>query len=550
MSKQKKTYEAIVQNLPFLPYNPWSAQGLYTDAWQTGAWGYAGVSPYSLAARYDDGSGLLRPVFLTAFQKKQITDSARELFFFNEYCAATVKVMQDYVVGTGFEYKVIPTRDGVSETLIRKAQDLLDLFGEKNRIDSFENELVWRLLVEGECITRLFYDSDGLLTVRICEPELLLPPNDSNDPNSSFGIECRHDDIHDVRGYWIVTEPWKGLTPELIPADDVNYIKVNSPSSSKRGLPMSFQVDQNFRQIESVLLAMVTLANARSKIAMVRKIDEAPPEAADALIEKTTDVVLNDPLTGQRLNIERMPYGSILTASKNISYEFPEIGAFADECHKTIQQNLRAICAHYGISEMQLSADAQTGSYASAIVAESPSHKNFVRWQKMIGDFIAGRRARPQQSIMWKQMLYAVEKGLLPQEALTDLKITYRGPSVVTRDQHEEAQSNKIYFDMGIKSADTIAAEQGMDYAEQRKHFLQDDSLEAVLKAVDGIRKGGVGPDGGKLLLKKYYPTLDDAIVDALFAGPSPAKEPDGKEEEEVEGKDRAGPKVPAPPKP
>lgn len=549
MSKPKKANEAILQNLPWMPYNPWSAQGLFTDQWMTGAWGYAGVNPYSLAARYDDGSGMTRPVYITTFQKKQITDSARELAFFNEYCSATVKVMQDYIVGTGFEYKVIPTREGVPESLIRKAQDVIDLFHERNRIDALENEIVWRCLVEGECITRLFHDSDGLITVRVVEPELLLPPNDSNDPDSSYGIQCKYDDIHDVVGYWIVERPWEGLKPVLVPADEINFIKVNTPSNAKRGLPMSFQVDQNFRQCESVLMAMVTLANARSKIAMVRKVDEAPPEAIDQLREKTTDVVLNDPISNQRLNIERMPYGSILTSSQNISYEFPDIGSFADECHKTLQQNIRAICAHYGISEMQLSADAQTGTYASAIVAESPSHKNFVRWQKMIGDFVAGRRARPQQSIMWKQMIYAVEKGLLPRDALSDLRIAYRGPSVVTRDQHEEAQSNKIYFDMGIKSADTIAAEQGLRYEEQRKHIMQDESLESVLKAVEGIRKGGVGPEGAKLLLKKYYPTLEDSLVDALFAPGMPAqKEPDAKEEEGTEG--AGAPKVPSPPKP
>ncbi len=549
MSNQKKTSESVVQQLPFLPYNPWSTQGLFTDSWMTGAWGYGGVSPYSLAARYDDGSGMLRPVYITTWQKKQITDAARELAFFNEYCSATIKVMQDYVIGTGFDYKVVPTKDGVNETLIRKAQDVIDIFHETNRIGMFENELVWRLLVEGECCTRLFYNQDGIVTIRVVEPELLKPPNDSNDPDSSYGIQCKLDDMHDVVGYWIVERPWEGLVPILVPEDEVNFIKVNSPSNAKRGLPMSFQVDQNFRQCESVLMAMVTLANARSKIAMVRKIDEAPPEAVDNLLQKTTDVVLEDPVSNQRLNIERMPYGSILTSSQNISYEFPEIGAFAGECRETLQTNLRAICAHYGISEMQLSADAQAGTYASAIVAESPSHKNFVRWQKMIGEYIAGRRAKPQQSIMWKQMIYAVEKGLLPREALTDLKIGYRGPSVVTRDQHEEAQSNKIYFDMGIKSADTIAAEQGLNYAEQRKHNQQDESLESVLKAVEGIRKGGVSPDGARLLLKKYYPTLEDSLVDALFAEPAPAaKEPDGKEEKD--GPQRPGAKVPSPPKP
>lgn len=539
MSK-KKTKEAIQQNLPFLPYNPWSTSGLYSDQWLTGAWGYAGVNPYSLAARYDDGSGMTRPVYITTFQKKQITDSARELAFFNEYCAATVKVMQDYIVGTGFEYKVQAVREGVNDKIVKQAQELIDLFGEHNNITSFENELVWRCLVEGECIVRLFYDRNGLITIRVVEPELLLPPNDSNDPDTSYGIQCRKDDMHDTVGYWIVEKPWEGLKPVLVPKDEVNFIKINTPSNAKRGLPMSFQVDQNFRNCEAILMSMITLANARAKVAMVRKIQDGPPEAVSALVEKTTDIQLNDPMTNSKLNIERMPYGSILTSSSNIEYEFPDIGSFADECKETLMTNIRAICAHYGISEVQLSQNTNSNTYASAIVAESPSHKNFLRWQKMMGDFIAGKRTQPQQSIMWKQIVYAVERGMLPTNALTDLRITYRGPSVVTRDQHEEAQSNKIYYDMGVKSANDIAAEIGVDYEEQQKHKMADESIDNILKTVTKLSSAGIGPEGAKALFKKYHPNIEDDVVNNLFSDMQTKKPQDTNEKEE---------KPPAPPK-
>lgn len=544
MSNNKKTKESIVQNLPFLPYNPWSATGMYPDQWLTGAWGYAGVNPYSLAARYDDGSGMTRPVYITTFQKKQITDSARQLAFFNEYTAACIKIMQDYVVGTGYEYRIQPVRDGVNEKLIQQAQELIDLFCEHNDIFKFENELVWRCLVEGECIVRLFYDNNGLVTIRVVEPELLLPPNDSNDPDSSYGIQCRKDDIHDVVGYWIVEKPWEGLTPILVPKDEVNFLKINTPSNAKRGLPMSFQVDQNFRNCESILMSMITLANARSKVAMIRKIEEAPPEATAALLEKTTDITLQDPYTNQKLNIERMPYGSILSSSANISYEFPNIGTFAEECKETLNTNIRAICAHYGISEVQLTQETNARTYASAIVAESPSHKNFMRWQKMCGDFIAGRRTKPQQSIMWKQLVYAVERGMLPNNALEDLRITYKGPSVVTRDMLQEAQTNKIYSDMGVKSNETISAELGMDYQQQQKNKQTDDGLDNILATVTKLKQSGVGPEASKTLFKKYHPNVEDDVVNNLFA------EMKAQDEQKEETPEKGGAKEPRPPKP
>lgn len=524
MSKQNsdtsKLHEGpLVQNLPFLPYNPWSTSGLFQDSWLTGAWGYSGVSPYSLAARYNDGSGMTRPVYITAFQKKQITDSARELAFFNEYCSAAIKIMQDYVVGTGFEYRVVPTKDGVNDKLVEQAQELIDLFCEHNDIFKFENEIVWRLLVEGEIITRIYYDPNGLISVRVTEPELLLPPNDSNNPNSSFGIECRNDDIQPAGwvGFWIVEKPWEGLTPVLVPAEEVNFMKINTPYNCKRGLPMSFAVDSNFRTCESVLQSMVSLANARSKVAMIRKVDGAPPEAIEQLKEKTTNLILNDPTTNQKLNIERMPYGSILTSSPNITYEFPDIGAFAEECKETLQTNIRAICAHYGISEIQLSQNITTRTYASANVAESPASKNYIRWQKMIGEYIAGKRTKPQQSLMWKQIVYGVEKGLLPKNALTDLKVTFRGPSVITRDILQEANTNKIYSEMGIKSNEAIAAEIGMDYEQQKKNKQVDDGLDNLLATVGKLNQSGIEPEAAKVLFKKYHPSVEDDVVNKLF---------------------------------
>lgn len=545
---KKKTPESIIQQIPWMPYAPWSSDGLYDNAWLTGAWGTAGMSPYSLAARYDDGSGMVRPVYITTFQKKQITDRSRQLSFFNEYNSACNKLMQDYIIGTGFEYKVVPTKDGVNQKLIEQVQELVDLYCEHNEMSKFENELVWRLLVEGECIVRNFAGRDGLLTTRVVEPELLLPPADSNNPDSSYGIECVHDDIHRPVGYWIVEKPYEGLIPVLVPADEINFIKMNTPSNSKRGLPMSFQVDSNFRNCESVLQSMISLANARSKVAMVRKIAEAPPDAMASLVAKTTDVVLNDPITNQNLNIERLAYGSVLTSSENITYEFPNINLGSTDMIETLQQNLRAICSHYGLSEIQISSNPNNSNYASSVVAESPSCKSFLRWQKVIGEFIAGRRTKPQQSMIWKQISYAVKRGLLPENSLTDIKVSYKGPSVVTRDLQAEANANKIYADMGVKSNQDIAAEIGMSYDEQKNHMKNDDSLVKILQTVTSLKEAGIPLEAAKLLFKKYHENIDDAIINSMFLSKEPEIVPENSVKNEKP--EQAKQPIPRPPQP
>lgn len=500
-------------------FNPWSVDAFNNGTWPYGWWGVTGVNPYSTAQQYDNGSGYFKQVYLTTYQLKQVRERARWLYAYNEYCIAVVNLFKNYVVGDGFKYKVTSVRDGVATKLIDQAQDVIDLFCEKNNVQDMELEYVYRLIVEGEACARIFDADEGILDVRWVENDLILPPNDSNDPDISFGIACRHDDLHDIKGYWIVTKPYLGLIPELIPADEVNYDKVMTYSNSKRGLSTTFPCSQNFIEAERILQSMISLAISRSKVSMIRKVENATPEGVAALVAKTTNVQVTNPYPGQsNLNLESLPNSSVLTSTANIEYEFPDIKLGSEDSEVTLMANLRAIAAAYGISETHLTQRLDGGSYAAHIVQESPSFKTFSRWQKKLGDFFASRRTKPHQSIMWKQLIYSVKKGLLPSNALTDLKIVPTGPSLFTRDPLIEAQANKVYFDMGIKSANQVASEQGYEYDEQKKQKADDDGLENILKSVAAIKAVGVTPEAGRKLMKQYHPILGDDIINELFS--------------------------------
>jgi hypothetical protein len=500
-------------------FNPWSVDAFNNGSWPYGALGITGVNPFSTSQQYDNGSGYFRQVYLTNYQLKQVRERARWLYAYNEYCVAVVNLFKSYVVGDGFKYEVTGVHNNVPEKLIEQAQNVIELFAEKNDIQEMELEYVYRLLVEGEACARVFEDSDGLLTVRWVENDLILPPSDSNDPDISFGIACRHDDIHDIKGYWIVTRPYEGQIPELISAEEINYDKVMTYSNNKRGLSTTFPVTQNFVNAEQILNSMISLAISRSKVSMIRKIDNATPEGVNSLLQKTTNVQITNPYPGQgNLNLEQLPNSSVLTSTANIEYEFPEIKLGAVDSEVTLMANLRAIAACYGISETHLTQKLDGGSYAAHIVQESPSFKTFSRWQKKLGDFFASRRTKPHQSLMWKQLCYAVKKGLLPSNALTELKIVPTGPSLLTRDPVQEAQANQIYFDMGIKSANQVASEQGYEYDEQKKQRMDDQGLENILKSVASIKSVGVTQEAGRKLMKQYHPNLPDDTIDSLFS--------------------------------
>lgn len=524
---KKSVKESIVipggwNNSSGMDFNPWSVQAFDNGFWPTGGLYATGVNPYSTGQQYDNGSGYYRQVYLTTYQLKQVRERSRWLYAYNEWVVAIVNLFKNFVVGEGFKYKITGNNDNTPEKLIDNAQNVIDMFCEKNQIQHMELEYIYRLIVEGEACARVFEDDDGLLTTRWVENDLILPPSDSNDPDISFGIQCRKDDLHDVVGYWIVTQPYANLIPELIPAEEINYDKVMTYSNNKRGLPYTYQVTSNFVNAESILNSMISLTIARSKIAMIRKVQQAPPEGVQNLLAKTTNIQITNPYPGQsNLNLENLPNSSVLTSSANIEYEFPDIDTGSLDSEITLMCNLRAIASHFGVSETHLTQKLEGGSYAAHIVQESPSYRTFARWQKRLGEFFASSRTRPHQSIMWKQIVYAVKKGLLPSNALTELKIVPTGPSLLTREPLQEAQASKIYYDMGIISPNTICSLQGMEYDIQKKQKMDDDGLENILKSVAAIKAVGVSPEAGKKLMKQYHPVLDESIINELFTEPT-----------------------------
>lgn len=526
---KKKLSETYVVPGPFggqgMDFTPWSMQAFYNGFWPYGFAGNpVGVNPYSTAQQLNNLSGYYKQVYITNWQLRQIREQAKTIYAYNEFAQAVVQIFQDYCVGEGFKYKVTPTKDNVSSKMVEQAQELIDLCCEKHNMQSMEWEFIYRLIVEGEACCRHFENSDGTLDFRWVENDLILPPSDTQDPTMSFGLACREDDLHDVYGFYIcdkLSDTGVSFIPNLVDVDEITYMKVGTYSNSKRGNTLFFPVFQNFMNAESVLNAMISLAISRSKISMIRKVENAAPEGVDALLAKTTNIEVTNPSLGQKtLNIETLPNSSVLTSSNNIDYEFPNPSLEAGETEITLLANLRAIASNFGISETHLTQKLESGSYASHLVQESPSFRTFSLFQKRVGDFFASRRTKPYQSLLWKQITYGVRKGILPSNAISDLRIVPTAPSLLTREPLHEAQTNKIYWDMGIKSSNTIAAEQGMEYEEQKKQQMNDDGLEAILKSVMAIKACGVSPEAGKKLMKTYHPVLPDEVISELFSNP------------------------------
>lgn len=462
-------------SMPFFPYG--DSRDLFAEQ---SPYGFADGGTQYLSRRDNRLTGESLPTYITWFQLKMIRDRSRLICKNNEYALAAVASHINYVVGTGLTYTAMPRKKTVDKALVTNVQELIDLFREANQLPEMEAETMRRLHVDGEVFIRSFPQQGGLITLRFIEPELVRSPEDSaTRPDHSFGIESDPSDAMDVLGYWVIERPYDSLIPTLVPAEDIIHLKLNTDSNAKRGLPTTYAVEGNFRFCEDLLTSLITLAKARAKFAVIRKVKDSAPDALAALSAQSTDATLTDPTTGQTSNLNRFGYGSILTSSDNIEYEFPAANLDAGGLIETLQANLRAIASRYGISETMMSADASNNNYASALVAEGPAHRTFKRMQAMLGGAFGERRLNPNRSLIWRQIRAAIDNGILPASVLTDVTIKAEGPSLVTRDTDKEASTNKAYLDMGIKSKQTISAELGLDYETESKNLKLDPAQPA-----------------------------------------------------------------------
>lgn len=469
---EKKVQENTNDISAQLPYFPWGQYG--NDLYNTApAWGfYDAYGAQSWLSRRDNRMvGEVLPIHITWMELKKQRDECRRIAATNEYAQACIQSYQNYCVSTGFVYSAHALEDDVDPAMLKQVNQLLSLFVEHNQMSEIENEICYRLHVEGEVFLRMFPNyEDGLLRVRFIEPELVRSPNDDNSPLHSYGIECT-EDIHTVLGYWVIERPWESMTPTLVPAKEILHIKNNATNNQKRGTSTLWSIQSNLRNAEDVQASLISIARARAKFAAIKTVENAPPEAIQALGATSTDAVITDPLTNQKSNIAHYGYGTVLSLPSTVKMEFPSLAIGSSDLIETLQVNLRSIAVRFGITETMISGDASNNNYASALVAEAPAVKSFKRFGKMMASYLGERRTQPQRSLVWEQLILATKIGLLPAEILNKIVIKVQMPSVETRDQNLEAQVNKTYHDLGIKSKSTIASELGVNWEQERKNI-------------------------------------------------------------------------------
>ena len=524
------------------------------------------VNPAQLAVRDNYLSGEQLPIYLSWWQLKSIRDRARFVFATNEFAHGLVQCFQSFVVGSaGFKWRVasIDLKNPVPEDLLKRCQASLDIFREYNNMVDVENEIVYRLHVDGEVFLRKFPQANGMLVIRFIEPELVRGyATDIGSPKDSFGIIVEEDDINSVLGYQVILKPTVTREPTFIPAEEIIHIKIGTNANAKRGLTTFYPVFQNLTNCEDILASTVTMAKARAKIAMIRKVNNVAPDSMASLVDSQIDATLggsNNMGATENIGLERFGYGSIITAPANIDYEFPGANVDAAGLIQVLQANLRSLATRFGISETLMSGDASNNNYSSALIAEAPARRTFERWQGIVGRSLAECRFEPNKSLAWSQIHLAAEHGIIPKEILKNIKITSEAYSLQSREHQKEAEMNNIYHSMGVKSIQTIRAELGLDNDTEASNFIkpivdekkgateidpmnpssriesgsatqgigggdqvQDSALNGaqIANLVDIIHRCSIGEipmESGKAIARASFPAITPEIIDLMF---------------------------------
>lgn len=404
------------------------------------------------------GYGEYIPVYRTEFEVRNIRDRMRIMGATNEFVLCAVENRVNYLIGDGFKYTATPKDINRSECVnaARRVQAVIDKWMEINDTPGLEAEALRRWDIEGEFFPRNFRDADGWLHVRFVEPEhVTYQQAAQSDPQNSFGIVTAYGDIETIEGFHVVRNPNENLfDTEVVSAVKMMQVKQNVPRNAKRGISTFYPVERNLRRCEELLGSMTSMAKARAKVALIRKITGLTSANAETLLARLTAIQVTDPTTSETLNIERLRDGTVLTASGNTEYEFPSGQIGASDYVAVLQAELRAIASRLQMPEWMFTALADA-KYSNAFIVEAPTLKKFRRDQWILRQAFGLNRYKGRRSLLWRQLYAMVDAGMLSRSDLDNVTIGCDGPSLEARDRAGEVERHEKLIAAQLESKET-----------------------------------------------------------------------------------------------
>lgn len=452
------------------------------------------------------------PVYDSSQGLKVIRDNSRVTCYFNEFALCGIENRANYTMGdNGLKHTAQPVnpKDSGDVELAKYVNDFIDIFSEVNDLPNLERNGEKKADIDGDCFIRLF-DHDSIPDARFVQPEHVYTAVGDSNPNTSFGINTRPNDIGTPVSYNVIEDPYRINTTTEVPASEMVHIKYNT-IDGKRGIPTFYPVEGNLRRCEDLLASMTTMAKVRAKIALLVKMTGVAQSQAQAMVDKLAKVKITDPYSTDQLSVENLPPGSIIRHGGNQDYVFPPHTIGASDFVEVLQAELRAIASRLQMSEWMFTALADA-KYSNALVAEAPALRAFKYIQTMWSRNIGSNRYKWRASLIWKAIKIAIKNGVLPKDVLTRVKIVTSGPPIETRNPLQDAQVDEMYLRMGIKTKEQIQKERGLEQDEQSLYQIPVEIVEKLMVVSQNVKSGAITPQAGKVLIKLMAKLKDEDI--------------------------------------
>lgn len=430
----------------------------------------------------DRARGQLWPIFDNETDLALIRGQARILEHASGMAGgAILGNLRSYVFGSGFTLDCQPP-EGEKSPLASRCRDLLHEIFEVNDWDERLADIDQQSRVDGDYLLTIAFPRDGARSPKLrgATAEYLREPGDPAPTFAaleapvgllSFGVATPHGDLESHLGYHVA---WDGglSDTQVFPALDGTcaavraawscdsgvglLFKRNTPRAVKRGLTDFYPVLTEILDDKKVVRNVQRSAALQAAIAWIEEYAAGvtPQQAAG----DNAKSVSGEDGTVRRL----LQGGAVVKVGAGKAYK-PGPGAErVSGFDLAAQLGARRAGSRWQMPEFMVSGDAGNANYASTVVAEAPFTKARERDQRWI--------AKKYEQVAWQLLAWAVEVGLFSPYGVTSLPalrkqvtVVITPPAISSTDPLKDAQAKSLQVEAGAMSADTWAAEQGLD---------------------------------------------------------------------------------------
>jgi hypothetical protein len=422
---------------------------------------------YPISQPTDRRYGQNWPFWNTETQLSLFRAQARYLCSTNSYAIGLLGGLQAYVIGDGFQYRVVSKEKhgGKPSSLIPQVQAIVDEFCEVNQWWDWEQELFWRSREDGEYFLRYYPDNElQCLTVRSVEPEQVCTTGIPEGAAGawSFGILTDPEDVQEIYAYNVLylASPEEHGTDirEEVPVEDLQHLKINVRRTIKRGLTdFCYSTYDALHLAEKLRNNLAEGAAVQAALAYIRQHESATQaQVQNFLNTQQLDFSRTNPLTGLSINYKHLEPGSVVDIPRGMQYVQPPGAGNASGFIEILHASLRGAGCRWNAPEWLATASgADMAAYTASLTAHAPFVRTATQKQKSY--------KQAYTRVIKEAIQVAIDYGRLPPETFDIIDIQCEAPSIPAKSELDEAQANKIRVEGGWKSRQTVQQEEGLD---------------------------------------------------------------------------------------